>query len=419
MIHVFVGPTLSRSEPQLSAPGIRLWPPARHGDLFHATIRDGDTVVLIDGVYHQAPALRHKEILAAMGRGVHVIGAASIGALRAAELAPYGMLGVGTVYSAYRGGDITADDEVAVGQAPDGQWEALTWPLVNLRSVLRIAQEAGILDRARAHVLLEALRAVYYPQRTAAAVGGVCRWQGESSFARWLTERIARDPHFGDVKRADALAAVQTALAGRPLPDGARPARAVWDTTYYRRWSNAWAHERVDGLHLSTEDRLVYQQVFDPAFRETWAAYLEYRSLHPAYGPGLPLTVRLAQAAGSTLPADRVFRPTVDLRDKQTAALLLAGETPQDRQAVARYAAALEQARTTRPGFSKAAVRGALTRQLLLRVWKCPEQYFDAEASARGLVCGAHAVAAAKSLVPGLLDEMNESTAKRETADAH
>ncbi|MFF5170548.1 hypothetical protein ACFY25_33445 [[Kitasatospora] papulosa] len=193
----------------------------------------------------------------------------------------------------------------------------------------------------------------------------------------------------------------------------------MWDTTYYRRWSNAWAHERVDGLHLSTEDRLVYQQVFDPAFRETWAAYLEYRSLHPAYGPGLPLTVRLAQAAGSTLPADRVFRPTVDLRDQQTAALLLAGETPQDRQAVARYAAALEQARTTRPGFSKAAVRGALTRQLLLRVWKCPEQYFDAEASARGLVCGAHAVAAAKSLVPGLLDEMNESTAKRETADAH
>ncbi|MEU5417243.1 TfuA-like protein [Streptomyces clavifer] len=419
MIYVFVGPTLSRSEPQLSAPGIRRWPPARHGDLFHATIRDDDTVVLIDGVYHQAPALRHKEILAAMGRGVHVIGAASIGALRAAELAPYGMLGVGSVYAAYYRGDITADDEVAVGQAPDGQWEALTWPLVNLRSVLRLAQEAGILDSARAHELLEALRAVYYPQRTTAAVRAVSRRQGESSFARWLAEQIDRDPHFGDVKRIDALAAVQTALSGRPLPAGARPARAVWDTTYYRRWSNTWAHQRVDGLHLSTKDRLVYQQVFDPAFRETWTTYLEHCSLHPAHGPGLSLTVRLAQAAGNTLPADRVFHPTVDLRDKQTAALLLAGETPQDRQAVARYAAVLEQARRTRPGFSTAAVRDGLTRQLLLRVWKCPEQYFDAEASARGLVCGAHAVAAAKPLVPGLLDEMSESAAKRETADAH
>ncbi|MFG3179802.1 TfuA-like protein [[Kitasatospora] papulosa] len=419
MIHVFIGPTLPRSEPLLAAPGIRVWPPARHGDLFATTICEGDTAVLIDGVYHQAPALRHKEILAAMGRGVHVIGAASIGALRAVELASYGMLGVGTVYASYHQGDITGDDEVAVGQAPDGQWEALTWPLVNLRSVLRLAQDAGTLNNARANVLLEALRAVYYPQRTTAAVRAVCRWQGESSFALWLDEQIERDPHFGDVKRADALTAVQTALSGRPLPAGARPARAVWDTTYYRRWSNAWAHERVDGLHLSTEDRLVYQQVFDPIFRETWAAYLEYRSLHPAHGPGLPLTVRLAQAAGNTLPADRVFHPSIDLRDKQTAALLLAGETPQDRQAVARYAAALEQARTTRPGFSKAAVRDALTRQFLLRVWKCPEQYFDAEASARGLVCGAHAVAAAKPLAPGLLDEMNESTTKKETADAH
>jgi hypothetical protein len=415
MIHVFVGPTLSRSEPQLAAPGIRLWPPARHGDLFHATIRDGDTVVLIDGVYHQAPALRHKEILAAMGRGVHVIGAASIGALRAAELAPYGMLGVGTVYAAYRRGDIAADDEVAVGQAPDGNWDALTWPLVNLRSVLRLAQAAGILDSVSAHELLEALHAVYYPQRTTAAVRAVCRWQGESSFARWLTEQIEKDQHFGDVKRADALAAVQTALSDRPLPTGARPARAVWDTTYYRRWSNAWAHEWVDGLHLSTEDRLVYQQVFDPTFQKTWAAYLEHRSLHPAHGPGLPLTVRLAQAAGNTLPADRVFRPTIDLKDKQTVALLLAGETAQDRQAVAQYAKVLDQTRTTRPGFSTAAVRDSATRQLLLQVWKCPEQYLDAEASARGLVCGAHAVAAAKPLVPGLLDEMNESTAKRET----
>ncbi|MFJ8982992.1 hypothetical protein [Streptomyces sp. NPDC102282] len=123
----------------------------------------------------------------------------------------------------------------------------------------------------------------------------------------------------------------------------------------------------------------------------------------PAHGPGLPLTVRLAQATGNTLPADRVFHPAVDLRDKQTAVLLLAGETPQDGQAVARYASALEQARRTWPGFSTVAVRDSLTRRLLVRVGKCPEQFFDAEASACGLVCGAHAVAAAKPLVPGLL----------------
>ncbi|MER6470985.1 TfuA-like protein [Streptomyces collinus] len=37
--------------------------------------------MVIDGEYHQAPALQHKRILAAMDRGVGVIGAASFGAL--------------------------------------------------------------------------------------------------------------------------------------------------------------------------------------------------------------------------------------------------------------------------------------------------------------------------------------------------
>ncbi|MFF4248901.1 TfuA-like protein [Streptomyces sp. NPDC001822] len=405
MIHVFVGPTLSRSEPHLAAPEIQLWPPARHGDLFASGIRDGDTVVLIDGVYHQAPALRHKEILAAMGRGVHVIGAASIGALRAAELAPYGMLGVGAVYTAYARGDIVGDDEVAVGQAPDGQWHALTWPLVNLRQTLRLAQAAGILDDARATALLRALRAVYYPQRTTAAVRAVCRWQGEADFAQWLAEQVRLDQHFGDVKRADALDAVRTAIAGPPRRCGARPGRGVWDTTYFRAWSNAWAHAHVDGVQLSTEDRLLYQQVFDPAFRTRWTAYLEHRSLHPAHGPGLPLTARLVRFTDGGLPADRVFQPSVDLRHEPTVAILLAGESAQDRQAVARYADALEQARQMRPGFSTASVRDDVTRCFLLELWDCPERDFDSEASARGLVCGARAVMDAKRFIPGFLHE--------------
>ncbi|MGV9708646.1 TfuA-like protein [Streptomyces sp. NPDC003483] len=39
------------------------------------------------------------------GWGVKAIGAASIGALRAAELAPFGMFGVGRIYTAYARGE--------------------------------------------------------------------------------------------------------------------------------------------------------------------------------------------------------------------------------------------------------------------------------------------------------------------------
>ncbi|MFI0220359.1 TfuA-like protein [Streptomyces lydicus] len=420
MIHVFVGPTLERSA--LAAPGIRVCPPAKHGDLFAGTVQDGDTVVLIDGVYHQAPALRHKEILAVMGRGVGVIGAASIGALRAAELAPFGMLGVGTVYAAYARGDITGDDEVAVGQALDGDLNALTWPVVNLRHVLELATAAAVLDGPRAEQLLVALRAIYYPQRTMSAIRAVCNREGVGEFPRWLSQQCAQRRHFGDIKRADALWALRVALDGRASQTSPQLSPEMWDTTYFRRWSNAFARERVDGVELSTEDRVIYQQVFDPEFRQTWAAYLEYRSLHPVCGPGRPLAERLAQVTGSDLTADCVFHPTIDLRDEQTVDLLLADETEQDRRAVARYAAAL-QARRVQPGFSAAAVRDDLTRRHLMWVWQCTERRFDAEASARGLVCGARAVEAAKRLMPGLMeeaDEVDETEMNRErTEETH
>ncbi|MET9945265.1 TfuA-like protein [Streptomyces sp. NPDC006341] len=411
---MFVGPTLPASEPVLTSPGLRVLPPARHGDLFDTAIAEGDTVVLIDGVYHQAPALRHKEILAAMGRGVHVIGAASIGALRAAELAPFGMRGVGTIYTAYVQGEIEGDDEVAVGQAPDGDWDALTWPVVTIRHVLQLAVRAGGLSAERAEQLLAGLRAVYYPQRTTAAVRAVCHRLGEGAFAEWLAEQRKADEHFGDIKRADALAAVRTALEGGAPQTGARPAPSTWQTTYFRRWSNAAVREHMNGMVLSTEDRLVYQQIFDPAFRETWAAYLEHRSLRPAGERGVPLPERLARVTGGDVSADRVFHPAVDLRDQATVELLLASESEEDRRAVARYADALAWARRSRPGFSTAAVSDEVTRDLLLRVWRVPPERLDAEASARGLVCGARAVAAAKRFVTGFLEEISETSERTE-----
>ena len=42
------------------------------------------------GAFASVPAVRHKEILWALSEGIPVIGAASIGALRAAELTAFG-----------------------------------------------------------------------------------------------------------------------------------------------------------------------------------------------------------------------------------------------------------------------------------------------------------------------------------------
>ncbi|GAA1925307.1 hypothetical protein [Streptantibioticus ferralitis] len=74
-------------------------------------------------------------------------------------------------------------------------------------------------------------------QRTTAAVQGICRRHGEKEFAGWLAEQRQQDRHFGDLKRADALAALRTALDSWAPRAGAQLPIA---TTYFRRWSNAF-----------------------------------------------------------------------------------------------------------------------------------------------------------------------------------
>ena len=69
-------------------------------------------------VFEGAPSVWHHELLAALDAGVAVYGGASMGALRAAELWPLGVVGVGTVFGWYRDGVLDDDDEVALYHAP-------------------------------------------------------------------------------------------------------------------------------------------------------------------------------------------------------------------------------------------------------------------------------------------------------------
>ncbi|MEW2164379.1 TfuA domain-containing protein [Streptomyces sp. NPDC007084] len=407
MIHVYSGPTLGADDPVLAGPGIRWRPPARHGDFFDPAIADTDTVVLVDGLYHQAPAVRHKELLALLARGVRVIGAASIGALRAAELHPYGMEGVGAVYELYRAGTLTADDEVAVGQDPvDGR--ALTWPLVNLRHVLGLAAAEGVLPPGprSADRLLAGLRGVYYAQRTPAAVRALCRRMGAGPFVEWLDGRRTADPRFGDLKHSDAVAAVRVALAGGRRGREAVP--AVWDTAYFRRWRDHFAAQELDGVPVPTRLRVLYQQVFDPGFAAVWRVYLERCSLFPPEGGrGRRLSDRTRELTGeadaSLLQA--VFRIEPDRCDGSAVNVLLARETSADRTAVARYAAAIERARQEVPGFTVEGVRDDVAARMLAAVWQCGDAGVEEQARARGLRGAGHAVEEVKALVPGFVED--------------
>src|SRR5262245_8594564 len=116
-IAVFLGPSLPREQARAILEA-RYEPPARMGDIYRI-LGDVRAVVLIDGVFHSVPAVWQREILDALAEGVPVYGASSMGALRAAELYTYGMVGIGTVFGWYRDGIIDADDEVTLLHGPE------------------------------------------------------------------------------------------------------------------------------------------------------------------------------------------------------------------------------------------------------------------------------------------------------------
>jgi hypothetical protein len=161
---------------------------------------------LVDGYFEGVPAVWHKEILFALSRGVHVFGAASMGALRAAELDAFGMRGIGRIYEWYAEGTLDADDEVAVAHAPaELSYSALTEPLVNVRATLQRAVGSGATDPDLAERILGSAKTFFYKRRTWPAILAQFDAPAEAlaDFAAWL------EPNRVDQKRLDAIAMLE------------------------------------------------------------------------------------------------------------------------------------------------------------------------------------------------------------------
>lgn len=227
---VFLGPTLPHEEARAVLAAEYL-PPAAQGDVLRAALRRPRAIGLIDGVFEREPAVWHKEILFALSEGVRVYGAASMGALRAAELDVFGMVGVGEIYRAYADGVLEDDDEVAVAHAgaEDG-FRATSDAMVDVRATLAAAVAAAILEAGAARELESRVKTTFYPARLLEAA--LERGDAEHElFRAWL-------PH-GRVlqKRQDALALLRRVASD--LAAGLEPEHPRWTFQRTRPWERA------------------------------------------------------------------------------------------------------------------------------------------------------------------------------------
>jgi hypothetical protein len=221
---VFSGPTIQPGHARSLFAGATCVGPAACGDVLRAQMANATAIVLIDGYFEHTRPVWHKEILWALTHGVHVYGASSLGALRAVELEPFGMVGVGRVFEWFRDGVLEDEDEVTVvHESPERGYRPISDALVNIRATMAQAVGAGVIDPQTASALVRSQKERFYPSRKLAFAVTEMRARGFDvdwdATGRWLECGLV------DQKRADAVEALMrvrddaaAGFAGLPPP---------------------------------------------------------------------------------------------------------------------------------------------------------------------------------------------------------
>ena len=248
---VFIGPTLSAEEvgEVLEAD---CWPPAAQGDIYRALQSNPRAIGLIDGYFDGVASVWHKEILWALEQGVAVFGASSMGALRAAELHAFGMIGVGSIFESYQSGETEDDDEVAVVHGPEELgYVPLSEPMVNVRATLAHAVSCGVLPADRSEALCAHAKSLDYRLRT---WEHILEGADHEGLADWLAE------HRVDQKKADAIALLQAMDRELRQPRAAEPAPFVFEKTIlWQQGTASWSDPQdVSGQARSVLDEVMF-----------------------------------------------------------------------------------------------------------------------------------------------------------------
>lgn len=208
---VFLGPSAPGSDVAELLPQAEIRPPARRGDLHLARLMRHSVLLLVDGVFTQQDAVSPREVVDVLRDGAAVIGAASMGALRAADCAPAGAEGAGRIFRLFRAGAIGSEDEVAVQFIPERPYPSMSESLINIRLALRTGVRNGWLDAATARRMERGAQTIPYADRTWTAVFEAAGIGPDD----WLRSKLAAL----DAKRTDtrlALAQVAARIEADP-----------------------------------------------------------------------------------------------------------------------------------------------------------------------------------------------------------
>lgn len=278
-VAVYLGPSLSleRAKEVLTA---NYYPPVKLGDLYKLMSSPVQTIVILDGLFDGTTPVWQREILALLEAGKKVFGASSMGALRAAELSPYGMQGFGVIYEWYRDGVIDGDDEVGLlhGAEQIGYLK-ISEPLVNIRFNLQVACEEKIISKSQHDDLVLFAKSRYFGDRKLPLLVEYLQQQGDQQTSVALAGFF--EQNYVDIKERDALELLSSLADADSGESNGQPLQVGTGDSWYQRrpYFGSQMHEIEifhGGIYLADgnpEANLVSHRTLTHNLRERWDDY--------------------------------------------------------------------------------------------------------------------------------------------------
>jgi hypothetical protein len=159
--------------------------------------------------------------------------------LRAAELHPFGMVGFGWVYRAFRRGLLQDDDEVCVVHAvPELNFEPLSDAMVNIRYSLGRMRRRGQISRESERRIVAAVKELHFSKRNEPAIRSAFEQElgaaGAAAFDLYESTKV-------DIKTRDAEQMLAAAAAGR-----IKSTVAGWSFPLTNHWLTQFLVQRGD-----------------------------------------------------------------------------------------------------------------------------------------------------------------------------
>ena len=165
---LFAGPSLNQlSKSLIDRAQIALRPPIKRGDIKNlGESGNPKHIIIVDGVFHQARSVGHKEIRDALNHNIDIWGLSSMGAIRAYEMRFLGMKGFGSIYDRFFQESDFQDDELALLHGPGPQYLKLSEPLVHMRICIEDLVIKNRILHLQGNRIIEILKKRYFGERT-------------------------------------------------------------------------------------------------------------------------------------------------------------------------------------------------------------------------------------------------------------